>query len=142
MHKNLCTKKPRIICEACYCSEPYRFINLGASVFRKWVFDRCGLLDERLRFAEDFDFMTRCWENGVLKLNLEEVSLLYHRHDGNMTKGLSNVDLGAIRVYKRRLERMRAGQVDPALARELKIGFPQYIGCTIIPHDQGLREPI
>lgn len=128
--------------EGCYCSEAYRFINLGASVFRRWVFDRYGLLDESLRFAEDFDFMTRCWENGILKLNIEQVSLLYHRHDGNMTKGLSNVDLGAVQVYKRRLDRIRAGRVDPEIARGLKIGFPQYIGCTIIPHDQGLREPI
>jgi glycosyltransferase involved in cell wall biosynthesis len=125
-----------------YCSNPYRFINLGAGVFRRSVFDRCGLFDENLRFAEDFDFMTRCWENGVRKMNVDEVSLLYHRHDGNMTKGLSTVDLGAVQVYKRRLERMRAGRVNPELARGLKLGFPQYIGQTIIPHDQGLREPI
>jgi len=132
----------RNTCEGCYCSEPYRFINLGAGVFRRWVFDRCGLLDETLRFAEDFDFMTRCWDYGILKLDIEEVSLLYHRHVGNMTRGLSNVDLGAVRVYKRRLDRVRAGQVDLEAARGLKIGFPQYIGCPIIPHDQGLREPI
>ena len=126
----------------CYCSEAYRFINLGASVFRRGVFDQCGKLDESLRFAEDFDFMTRCWENGVRKLDLDTVSLLYHRHEANMTNGLSTIDLGAVQVYKRRLERMRAGAVDPEKARALRVGFPQYIGRTIIPHDQGIREPI
>jgi hypothetical protein len=125
-----------------YCSAPYRFINLGAAVYRRCVFDQCGFFDEAMRFAEDFDFMTRCWENGVLKLNVDEVSLLYHRHTGNMTRGLSNVELGAVQVYKRRLERMRAGRVDPERARNLQIGFPQYIGCSIQPHDQGIREPI
>ena len=125
-----------------YCSEAYRFINLGASVFRRSVFDRCGVFDESLRFAEDFDFLMRCWENCIRKVDLAELSLLYHRHDGNMTRGLSTLDLGAVRVFKRRLERMRAGRLAYDAFNDMRIGFPQYIGCTINPHDQGLREPI
>jgi glycosyltransferase involved in cell wall biosynthesis len=125
-----------------YCSRAYRFLNLGAAVFRRSVFERCGLFDHRLRFAEDFDFITRCWEQGIRKLNLEDVSLLYHRHGGNMTNGRSTVDLGAIRVYKLHLDRVRAGVAPADSGARLQVGFPQYIGQTIQPHDQGLREPV
>jgi len=125
-----------------YCSRAYRFLNLGAAVFRRSVFDHCGLFDGRLRFAEDFDFFTRCWERSVLKLKIEEVSLLYHRHESNMTNGKSTVDLGAIRVYKLHLDRVRAGLAPADAGSLLQVGFPQYIGQTIQPHDQGLREPV
>ena len=126
----------------CYCSRAYRFLNLGAAVVRPWVFERCGLFDGDLRFAEDFDFITRCWEQSVLKVNIEEVSLLYHRHEANMTNGKSTVDLGAIRVYKRHLDRVRSGRAPADAGKRLQIGFPQYIGRTIQPHDEGLREPV
>jgi len=125
-----------------YCSLPYRFLNLGAAVFRPWVFARCGFFDDRLRFAEDFDFITRSWEQSVRKVNLDDVSLLYHRHQGNMTKGKSTVDLGAIRVYKFHLDRVRAGLAPQEGGERQQVGFPQYIGQTIQPHDQGLREPV
>ncbi len=126
----------------CYCSRSYRFLNLGAAVFRRRVFDKCGLFNETMRFAEDFDLITRCWEQGIHKVNIDEVSLLYHRHDNNMTTGKSNVELGAIRVYKQHLDRVRAGLAPDDAGERLQVGFPQYIGQTIQPHDQGLREPV
>jgi glycosyltransferase involved in cell wall biosynthesis len=125
-----------------YCSPAYRFLNLGAAVFRRSVFETCGYFDTRLRFAEDFDFITRCWEQGVRKIDLDEVSLLYHRHESNMTNQKSVIELGAVRVFKLHLERLRAGEA-PADARErMQVGFPQYIGQTVVPHDQGMREPV
>jgi glycosyltransferase involved in cell wall biosynthesis len=125
-----------------YCSEPYRFVNLGASLFRRDVFNRCGLFDEGLRFGEDFDLIIRCWEQGVRKIEVPDVSLLYYRHDGNMTNGKSIVDLGAVQVYKRRLDRMRSGFVDLKVIEARGIGFPDYIGRTAGPFDEGSREPV
>lgn len=125
-----------------YCSEPYRFVNLGASLFRREVFDRCGLFDEKLRFGEDFDLIIRCWEQGIRKIDVPAVSLLYHRHDGNMTNGKTTLELGAVQVYKRRLDRMRAGVVDLEALRLRGIGFPDYIGRTVGPFDEGCREPV
>jgi glycosyltransferase involved in cell wall biosynthesis len=123
-----------------YCSDPYRFVNLGAALFRREVFDRCGLFDESLRFGEDFDLIIRCWEQGIRKIEIPEVSLLYHRHDGNMTNGKSIIDLGAVQVYKRRLERMRAQQVDMEVVKARGVSFPDYIGRTVGPFDEGTRE--
>ncbi len=125
-----------------YCSEAYRFVNLGACVFRRDVFERCGLFDEGLRFGEDFDLIIRCWEQGVRKLEVPAVSLLYHRHNENMTNGKTVVELGAIQVYKRRLDRMRSGSVDLAAVQARGIGFPDYIGRTVGPFDEGCREPV
>jgi len=125
-----------------YCSPAYRFLNLGAAVFRRSVFATCGYFDTRLRFAEDFDFITRCWEQGVRKIDLDEVSLLYHRHESNMTNEKSVIELGAVRVYKLHLERLRAGVARADARERMQVGFPQYIGQTLVPHDQGIREPV
>lgn len=126
--------------ELYYCSDPYRFVNLGAALFRREVFDQCGLFDESLRFGEDFDLIIRCWEQGIRKIEVPAVSLLYQRHDGNMTNGKSTVDLGAVQVYKRRLDRMRAQLVDPEIVKARAVSFPDYIGRTVGPFDEGIRE--
>ena len=128
--------------ELSYCSEAYRFVNLGACLFRREVFDRCGLFDEDLRFAEDFDLIVRCWEQGIPKIEVPAVSLLYHRHGGNMTNGKNTVELGAVQVYKRRLDRIRAGSVDHSMVESRRVAFPDYIGRTAGPFDEGLREPV
>ncbi len=125
-----------------FCSRTYRFINVGSSLFQRWVFDKVGRFDESLKYAEDFDFMIQCWEQGVRKVDVDELSLLYHRHAGNMTNGRTPMDLGAVLIYKKRLDRMRAGRIDLTMPRRLGIGYPEYIGCSVFPFDQGLREPV
>ena len=59
-----------------------------------------------------------------------------------MTNGKSVVDLGAVQVCKRRLDRMRSGLVDLAAVQARGIGFPDYIGRTVGPFDEGCREPV
>jgi glycosyltransferase involved in cell wall biosynthesis len=125
-----------------YCSPPYRFVNLGAAVIRRSVFETCGYFDSHLRFAEDFDFITRCWEQGVRKIDLDHVSLLYLRHESNMTAGKSVIELGAVRVIKLHLERLRAGAISVDAGETIQASFAQYIGRTVSPPDQGLREPV
>jgi glycosyltransferase involved in cell wall biosynthesis len=125
-----------------YCSHPYRFINLGCAVFRRWVFEKAGVFDETLTYAEDFDFMIRCWEQGVRKIDVDELSLLYYRHGRNMTNGKTPIDLGGVLIYKRHLDRLRAGRVDLKMPWRLGIGYPEYMGRSVFPFDEGLREPI
>lgn len=127
---------------ACFCSRTYRFINLGSGLYRRWVFEKAGLFDEALKYAEDFDFMIRCWEQGVRKVDVDELSLLYHRHGSNMTNGKTPIDLGGVLIYKRRLDRMRAGRVDLKMPWRLGIGYPEYMGRSVFPFDEGIREPI
>ncbi|MGP0073680.1 MAG: glycosyltransferase family 2 protein [Bryobacteraceae bacterium] len=126
----------------CYCSRPYRFINVGSAVFRRNVFDWCGVFDDSMRFAEDFDFLIRCWEKGMRKQAIEEVSLLYHRHETNMTLGKNVVEMGLVAVYKRRIDRLRAGAIHPAMARPCEVRYWDYIGGSVWPFDEGIREPV
>lgn len=127
---------------AFYCSRTYRFINLGSAIFQRRVFDDCGFFEESMRFAEDFDFIIRCWEQGMRKLDIEELSLLYHRHQANMTHGKSPVEMGAVAIYKRHLERLRAGKIRPAVPWPVEMRYSDYIGRNVWPFDEGVREPV
>jgi glycosyltransferase involved in cell wall biosynthesis len=127
---------------AYYCSRAYHFINLGSAVFRRSVFEECGVFAENMRFAEDFDFFIRCWEQGVRKIRLDRLSLSYHRHHGNMTHGKTVVEMGGVAIYKRHLERLRAGKVKPDMRERWAVGYPEYIGTNVFPFDEGIREPV
>ena len=93
-------------------SPPYNFINLGCGLYRKSVFDQVGLFDENMRFGEDVDWYMRAWEQRIYKGIIDEVTLYYRMHENNMTKGKSLVELGFIRIYKRRLDRVRQEQIN------------------------------
>ncbi len=125
-----------------YCSRAYRFINLGSGLFRRSVFEECGLFAENMRFAEDFDFLIRCWEQGIRKVELDALSLCYQRHPGNMTHNKTVVEMGGVAIYKRHLERVRAGKVKPDMRERWAVGYPDYIGQSVFPFDEGIREPV
>lgn len=125
-----------------YCSRPYRFINLGSAVFERQVFDRCGTFDEEMQFAEDFDFVIRCWEQGMRKRDVHELSLLYHRHSNNMTSGKGLIEMGGVAIYKRHLDRLRAGKIQLVTRDSVEIRYADYIGKSVWPFDEGVREPI
>lgn len=105
-------------------SAPYRMPYLGSCLFRRWVFDKCGRFDETMAFGEDYDFLFRCWENDVPKVHIDSVSLLYRRHSGNLTTGKNHA--AHVLVIKRRIERIRAGLIDPLAPR--RAPFQSYIG--------------
>jgi hypothetical protein len=81
---------------------------IGAAIYRKAVFSKVGLFDHNLKFGEDTDWYTRANELKINMKRLEEVTLFVLRHGKNMTYGKNLVELGALRVYKRSLDRMRA----------------------------------
>lgn len=107
-------------------SGAYRMPYCGSCLFRRKVLDLCAGFDETMRLGEDYDLMFRCWEKDVVKIDVPEVSLIYQRHGGNVTRG-KQTESHAI-VLKRRLDRIRAGKVDPAEPRRFR--FQDYIGNT------------
>jgi glycosyltransferase involved in cell wall biosynthesis len=123
------------------CSEPFRFPLVGSSVIRREAMDQCGGFDESLQLGEDLDFAMRCWEWDILKIPVETDGLYYRRHDTSMTavkRGV--VELGLVKVYKRRADRIRKGLVDPDLPR--RVDFPTYVGKAPEEWDTGVRELI
>jgi len=112
-------------------TKPYRFINLGSALWRRSVFHAVGLFDESLRLGEDQDFFMRCWERDVPRVLVDCVMLYYRRHPGNMTHGLKAAEFGLMRVYRRRIERIRCGEYDPNLPR--RVSWPDYLGKSPDP---------
>jgi GT2 family glycosyltransferase len=82
---------------------------IAAALFRREVFTKVGLFDETLRFAEDADWFRRAEEAGLAVERLPHISLHVRRHESNMTRGKSMVELNALRVLKRQLDRRRGG---------------------------------
>ncbi len=88
-------------------AEPIVSFNLGSAIFRKSVFDRIGLFDEKLRYSEDVDWFMRAWEKGVSMVVLKQVTLFYRRHQDSMTYGTNIQDNNFIKVLKKSLDRRR-----------------------------------
>jgi len=105
-------------------SGAYRMPYIQSCLFRSEVFDICGGLDETMTLGEDYDLMYRCWEKDIVKINVDEVSLIYRRHEGNTSRG-KNLR-SHLMVMKRRVDRIRSGQVDPTEKR--RFPFDDYIG--------------
>jgi GT2 family glycosyltransferase len=82
---------------------------VGAGLYRRRVFHSVGLFDPSLRFGEDHDWFLRAREAGAHIVHLDEVTLFVRRHPNNMTRGKSLVELNALRVFKKALDRKRAG---------------------------------
>jgi Glycosyl transferase family 2 len=106
---------------------PYRFLNLGAALYRRSLFDVVGLLDESMRLCEDLDFLMRCWEKDVRRVAMDTVTLYYRRHAGNMTAGLEGAGFGTVQAYKRRIDRARRGEYDPHQLRHVPAN--EYLGA-------------
>jgi len=107
-----------------YRSRAYRMPYMGSCLFRKRIFDECGVFDESLRYGEDYDLMFRCWEHNVVKCEVDEVSLLYRRHSGN--SNTNNSSRAHAMVIKKRIERIREGRIVPDHAP--RVPFQKYIG--------------
>ncbi len=80
---------------------------IGASLVRREAFARIGLFDPELRFGEDSDWFNRAEERGLRVGKLDMMTLLVRRHDRNMTRGKSIVELNQLRVFKKMLDRRR-----------------------------------
>lgn len=87
--------------------EQYSAPHVGAVLFRREVFDTIGWFDESLRFSEDQDWFLRAREQGLKMVILNEVTLIYRRHKGNMTAMKTARDLMFTNVLKKSLDRRR-----------------------------------
>jgi glycosyltransferase involved in cell wall biosynthesis len=96
-------------------SGPYRMPYLGSCLFRREVLEQRAGFDERMLMGEDYDLILRCWENDVARVCVPQVSLLYRRHAGNMTRGKNRE--ANLEVLQRRIHRIRSGVFDPAQPR-------------------------
>lgn len=80
---------------------------IGAGLYRKEAFEKNGLFDEDLTFAEDSDWYNRAEENKLLVHRYSGVTLHVRRHGGNMTAGKTEAELNPLLAFKKALDRRR-----------------------------------
>jgi len=82
--------------------------QIGAAIFRRSVFDRIGLFDESLMYAEDWDLVLRIIEAQVPFVVLNTPTLYYRRHgDSMMTRDDPRIKSDLAKAFAMSLVRRR-----------------------------------
>jgi GT2 family glycosyltransferase len=81
--------------------------HFGNLICRRSVFDEIGLLDESLRFHEDYEFFGRAERAGVAMLRHRGVVQVRRFHDQNMTLAVDEVKSTTARFLKSTLDLRR-----------------------------------
>jgi glycosyltransferase involved in cell wall biosynthesis len=89
------------------CHAPVVSFNLGSAVFRRSVFDKVGLFDASQIHSEDVDWFMHARELGVVMVVLEEVTLLYRKHDSNLTHDRRENLKGFMQAVRKSIQRRR-----------------------------------
>jgi glycosyltransferase involved in cell wall biosynthesis len=82
-------------------------MSFGCALIRRAVFERIGKVDETMRHGSDLDWFLRCREQNVPIVVIEDIVLLYRRHDQNMTRDVEAGREGLMRTVKQSLDRRR-----------------------------------
>jgi glycosyltransferase involved in cell wall biosynthesis len=88
-------------------ADPCLALNLGAGLYGRSVFDKVGIFDQALRISDDIDWFMRVRERAIALTFLEQVTLLYRRHDQNMTLARDATHAEFARALKKSLDRRR-----------------------------------
>ncbi len=92
------------------CSPAFVLLSPTTALFRRRVFERVGGFDEAMRYGEDTDWFMRAREQRVPMVVHDDVTLLYRRHQNNMTRGRDVKELHVLGVLKKSLDRRRQQQ--------------------------------
>ena len=82
-------------------------LGLGAVAVRRSVFDKVGLLDPELTYAEDVDWCIRVRETGISMLVHPEVVWFYRQHGENITNQKELMNHYFVVALKKSLDRRR-----------------------------------
>ena len=87
-------------------------VHLGASVYRRSVFDEIGCFDESFMYAEDVDMVLRVRESAMVMTILDAITLHYRRHDNSMTAKFSQREKRDFNraIFLSLMRRKRAGR--------------------------------
>ncbi len=88
-------------------TDPLLVPLMGSYILRKSVFQKVGFFNPDLRMSEDVDWFLQVRENGVNIVTIPEVTLLYRRHQDNITNISTWQELNLLEVIKRSINRRR-----------------------------------
>lgn len=97
-----------------------RGVSLTTATFRRRVVDEIGLFDESLSIGEDLDYLLRIFEQGYTYALSDHVSVLYRRHDTNMTSNGTGMRRGVMHALLKSAKRRASnpslvGRIPPFL---------------------------
>ena len=80
---------------------------VSACLYKKSIFDKVGLFDETMRQGEVFDWNIRLVECGCREKRINESTLLYRRHEGNLTNDKNVVAQGQMDAFRKKIARAK-----------------------------------
>ncbi len=99
--RNLGTKEETIL------KELYTEASGAASLYKKSLFDKVGFFDEDMHEGEDLDIAIRINEVGGKEKRILETTLIYRRHENNMTNDSNVIARGQINAFRKKLSRAK-----------------------------------
>lgn len=84
---------------------------VGATLCRRWAFERIGGFDPEMRLAEDLDWIARARHAGAPYVRVPQVVLTYRKHPASLTAGKSFHELNLIGLLRRSIQRRRQTNV-------------------------------
>jgi glycosyltransferase involved in cell wall biosynthesis len=106
---------------------------LGAGLYRKEAFNIVGIFDPFFAYTgEDADWFKRASEMDINLRKLNEVCLFVRRHGDNMTGGKTLVELNALKVFKRSLDRVRNPYEEKGKIADVSVIMPVFNGAKYI----------
>jgi glycosyltransferase involved in cell wall biosynthesis len=85
-------------------------VLLQSMLLRRSLFDRVGLLSETLETTDDIEFIMRARSGGAVILPVDVTSLIYRRHDGNISREIGRSQSGTIDALRLLSEARRSRQ--------------------------------
>lgn len=89
-------------------AQPCLFLNFGSAIYRKSVFEKIGMGDESLFYADDLDWFMRAREQQAHIIVHQDTVLKHRRHDQNLTNNKSSDQAHILRMFKKSLTRRRS----------------------------------
>ena len=93
-----------------------RGISLSTGTYSRELVEAVGLFDTQLTVGEDLDFLLRIFERGTPHVLCDHVSVLYRRHEANMTADTEALRRGVMRAMLKSAQRRKN---DPSLLRSI-----------------------
>lgn len=78
---------------------------VGASLYKKDIFDKVGFFDEDMKCGEDLDWFIRISESNLKEKRIEDTMLFYRRHENNMTNSKSLLVKGQTEACMKKIKR-------------------------------------
>jgi glycosyltransferase involved in cell wall biosynthesis len=87
--------------------ELYTEASGAASLYKKSLFEKIGFFDEEMPEGEDLDIAIRITEAGGREKRVPETTLLYRRHENNMTNDPAVIARGQMNAFRKKLARAK-----------------------------------